>query len=161
MQPARVITLDTNSDKIPDFAVSSGINNKIDIFTGGGSNGVADATFTRQGTVDLGISAYEMAAADINDDGITDIVVAPFSKDKISVLHGNGTNGVGNSGFTIDHQFNSECQETNIILHDFNEDGHLDLVCGEHGTEKIYVYLGQTTGGVSNGTFAAIPNTSQ
>ena len=95
-------------------------------------------------------------AVDGNDDGVTDILVSPLNKNKVILLTGQAANH--NNGTTIltyvTSDIVSDCLETDIIVYDFNEDGHLDFICGEHGSSNVHIYVGQATAGVSNGTFA-------
>ena len=82
-------------------------------------------------------------AGDFNNDGITDIVVANFNSDSVSLLTGTGGGGF-NAAVNIptggvNPQF--------ITVSDFNGDGNQDFAVGNITSSTISVLLGNGTGG--------------
>jgi FG-GAP-like repeat/Regulator of chromosome condensation (RCC1) repeat len=91
-----------------------------------------------------------VVAADVNGDGIPDLVVANYGDDTVSVLinQGNGT-------FAASVDYAAGAQPSSVAVADLNGDGKLDLAVTNQGS------FASATGSVSvlinqgNGTFAA------
>jgi len=90
-----------------------------------------------------------MAVGDFNEDGRRDLaVVGAGAPGNVSILLANGE-----SGFAAPRFLGCGSKLTTAILaHDFNLDGHLDLVLGDYpggATGNVYLQLGDGAGGFS------------
>ena len=84
-----------------------------------------------------------MQVADLNGDGIPDIVTANYGSDTVSVLLGNG-----NGTFQPQQTFAAGSGPASVAVADLNGDGKLDLVVGNRNASTVSVLLGN-----GNGTF--------
>jgi hypothetical protein len=155
-------TGDFNEDGIVDvaWADAQGANpDEVQIRLGQGSGGVGAGTFSAPVPVYVTTGAIsDLDAGDFNEDGITDLVVGHGQS--LRVLLGGGSAGKGNGTFTqgqllVLTPLYPPLQGT-TVTGDFNEDGITDLAgVPSGGTTGLMVLLGQGSGGVGNGTFAA------
>ena len=106
-------------------------------------------TFQTQQTFSTGAGTkpYSVAAADVNGDGIPDLVVANKFGNSVSVLLGNG-NGTFQAQQTFSTGANSD--PVSVAVADVNGDGKPDLVVANSFNSTVGVLLGN-----GNGTFAA------
>ncbi len=125
--PSDFVTLgvgDLNGDGIPDVIAASPnpFPGQLDVLLGNG-----DGTFTVAGTYALPFFASSAAIADVNGDGIPDIVVIGpgfhASGNTVDVLLGNG-----DGTFQAPQSFTVASGPTFVTVADLNGDGHPDLV---------------------------------
>lgn len=144
-----VATGDFNGDGKTDLAVASADcspgTNGVEIFLGNG-----DGTFTTKGTLTSPLSnPFSVAVADFNGDGKLDLAVVDrgASTDAVFFYSGNGDGtfqtptSVSLSGLAASNQ---------IVVADFNKDGHPDVAVSQINGSNVVVILGN-----GNGTFQA------
>jgi hypothetical protein len=121
--------------------------------------GNGDGTFQDPQSYTAGITPASVAAADINSDGIPDLVVAnagaPIADPRtigyagsVQVLLGNG-----DGTFQAAINYAAGLSPSGVAVKDFNGDGALDLAVTISGANTIGVLLGK-----GDGTFAEAPN---
>ena len=81
---------------------------------------------------------YSVAVSDLDNDGMTDIVVANYDSNTVGVLRGHG-NGTFASIALFPLAFGSE--PFAIVLGDFNQDSKLDLVIANNGSDSLSTLL--------------------
>jgi hypothetical protein len=86
-----------------------------------------------------------VAVADLNYDGLPDLVTANFGSDNVSVLLGRG-----DGTFAAEQRFAVGGRPTSVVVADVNHDGLPDLVTANFGSDDVSVLLGR-----GDGTFAA------
>jgi hypothetical protein len=136
---------DFNGDGKLDFAVmgSTGKNPTVAIYFGNG-----DGTFNGPASYPIQKTAHNLVAADMNGDGILDIVT-----DGVDVLLGNGKGSFTDiGGPNLVQRVGTGLY---LALGDFNGDGKLDLIVDNLGgpqgsTQTVNLLLGK-----GNGTFAS------
>jgi hypothetical protein len=104
----------------------------------------AQNSFQAQQTYAVAAYPHSVVIADVNGDGIPDLVTANGSG-SISVLVGNG-----NGTFQPQHTFFAGAAPYGLAVADLNGDGKLDLVVANSGGDNVAVLLGN-----GDGTFAA------
>ena len=122
---------------------------RLQILAGNGSGGLALIS----PTFHAGINPYAMAAADLDDDGRTDIAVANRGTSTAGVLL-----ALGDADFTAALSIDSPADAEILEAGDFNGDGIPDLASGRYGT--VTVQLGDGSGGFEtsywNNTFQEV-----
>ena len=148
--PSGVATGDFNSDGITDLAGLNYSSNTISILLGQGAAGVGNGTFAPAATLNTGSLPFHIVAADVNEDGITDLLSA--NQPNVSVFLGRGSGGMGNGTFDPAVNYPSGGEGGVIALVDVNQDGITDLAVS-NSTGRVAILIGGGTGGVGNGTF--------
>lgn len=146
------IAADFNNDGVLDLAVANtgvvgAFGNNVTVLLGNKSGG-----FEASGSFVTGTQPAAIAAADLNHDGILDLVVADagtnIDDEDVSVLLGKG-----NGAFQKASHFSSGLgSPRSIAVADFNSDGNLDAVLTENGTfvNGISLLPGNGSGGFGN-----------
>jgi hypothetical protein len=133
----------------------------IDLVVGGGMSpyaiapmiGHGDGTFAAPGNDPIVAIPKRFAVGDFNADGRTDLALLAGGN-AVVIMLGAGTGTRGNGGFLQSTFYVVGTTRYEIVTGDFNGDGRTDLAFPENGG-VISVMLGQGTGSVGDGTFAA------
>ncbi len=109
---------DFNGDGIPDVAEPA-FDDSMDVFLGNG-----DGTFGAATTYPIGLVADRMVAADLNADGLSDMVAISIDGGQVSVVLNNGDGTFSSAQlYSVGDPFLSD-----ITTGDVTGDGHPDLV---------------------------------
>jgi hypothetical protein len=117
-----IVAADLNGDHKVDLVIS--LDNSVVVMLGNG-----DGTFQAPATFDATNDVHALAVADVNRDGIPDIVTASYNTGTISILLGNG-------GGTFQSPRTYATNASSLLLveiADFNGDGKPDLVITSYG----------------------------
>jgi hypothetical protein len=141
MTPYQVAVADINGDGKQDIVFNkSGVSNGvIGILLGNG-----DGTFTAMPDIALPSSPGSngaLALADLNGDGILDLVVTGAYLTQAYVLLGNGDGTFGSPAGV-----GSVNQPLSVAVADFNGDGKLDIALSDYGNKAVAVLLGNGDG---------------
>lgn len=99
-------------------------------------------TFVPAGTLDAGGSGEtSCASADVNGDGVIDLVVGNISSLTVSVLLGDGA-----GGFSVDGVFLAGGGPWMLVAGDLNGDGHVDVVSANASADNVGILLGTGDG---------------
>lgn len=133
---------DINNDGDLDLLLASqGSKNGIEILLNKGDGSYV--THPLQGLISSQVSRFEVT--DMNNDGYTDIVVAPRGTSQQGEVYLNNGAGV----FPNMQVFGIAELATDIKLGDMNSDGHQDAVISYGGADDEYVYINNGSGGLS------------
>lgn len=86
-----------------------------------------------------GLSAF--ALGDVDEDGITDLVVTQSGEANVSVMRGDGSGSFGTPT-----EFPAPPAAVGVVAIDVDHDGHLDLVVGSSSTNLVSVLRGDGSG---------------
>jgi hypothetical protein len=137
--PQSIVTGDFNGDGKLDFAqvnYSQGGAGSVGVYLGNG-----DGTFTEKGTYATGDGPDGLAVADVNGDGVPDLVTANDTGSSVSVLIGNGD---GTFQTHVDYAAGSYPHW--VALADFNGDGAPDIAVTNEGANNVGVLLNNGDG---------------
>ena len=144
--PIMVVAADLNGDGVLDLAVDNALGNEIGISLGNVAGNVGDGTFATQVTYPAGNNTNSLAVADLNNDGVPDIVATNQTDSTVSVLIGNG-----DGTFKGVVPYATATTPTSVTIADFNGDGFPDLVVINNDA-AVQLYLG-----AGDGTFPTAP----
>lgn len=138
--PSGLAVADINRDGLPDVAVITDSTLSIMFNHGGGTFGPPHNT-----ALPAGSGSLQMLAADMNNDGKIDLVIAQLQPMQVLVLLGNG-----DGTFRAPLVLSLVNPPHGIALGDFNRDGKIDLSVQEcqsnTGNCDVAMFLGNGTG---------------
>ncbi|MBS1500461.1 MAG: VCBS repeat-containing protein [Bacteroidetes bacterium] len=141
--PNSIEVADLNGDKIPDIVVANGGDSSVTILLGRGKAKFKEAAGS---PFYAGTQPNDIAIADLNKDGIPDLVFANHTKKYLTVLIGDGKGGfrpMPGSPFRV----NSIPHTHGVAVGDFNRDGLPDLVTDSWGNDHIVLLFGNKHSG--------------
>ena len=92
-----------------------------------------------------------MCAGDFNEDGHSDLVVANYNSNNVSILRGNGD---GTFQAAVNHDVGSYPES--VVIDDFNADGHSDLAVANRGSNTVSVLCGNGDGTFQDSSSASV-----
>ncbi len=141
LSPYGIVALDADGDGDTDLVNSNyGSNGSLSISLNNGRGGFGAPTF-----FEGGVSGERgLASADMNNDGILDLVVGGWSSAQIAILTGNG-----NGTFTISDVRSSGGQTRIVVCGDLNGDGRDDVAASNGHNDNASILLGDGQGGLA------------
>ncbi|HEV8060414.1 MAG TPA: FG-GAP-like repeat-containing protein [Gemmataceae bacterium] len=156
--PAFVAVRDVNGDGLPDLIVSNEGADSVSVLRNMTTPGATTLSFATQQTFATGAGgdAYSVAVADINGDGLPDLVVVNKQDNTVSVLLNTTVLGAA----TITPAFPQAAtaaigsQVFAVAVGDINGDGKPDLVVSNFGASTVSVLMNTTPPGSTTPSFA-------
>ncbi len=136
-----IVSYDADGDGDYDLACSVPGDNKIFLMLNNGSGGFSAPTLIEGGSN----GEYGLCAADMNNDGIMDLVVGHEAGQTIQVLRGNG--GASYTGTGL-RNAGGACWV--IVCGDVNGDGNIDVNSANSGAGNASILLGNGDGTLQN-----------
>ena len=137
--PFDITSGDFDRDGKPDLAVTNADSNSVTVLYGAG-----DGTFPRSRLVTFNASVQSprgIRAADVNGDGIVDLVITAYNSNTVMTLLGDGTGGFpsgpGMTGYAPHPQGEA--------IGDFNHDGKADIAVAYDSSGGLAVMYGNGT----------------
>ena len=141
--PFMLTVNDFNNDTQLDIVVVNSGSNIIGVFLGYGNGSFAIMITYFTG---LGSAPQSIDVGDFNNDGLTDIVSINTDNNNIGIFLGYGN---GSFATMVTYSTRDYSKPSAAAVGDLNDDGHLDIVVGNHGTSNVGVFIG-----FGNGSFA-------
>jgi hypothetical protein len=139
--PRGIAVLDMDGDGDLDIAnTNAGTTDMVSIMLNDGTGVFGPPTFFDTST---GIDEWALAASDMNDDGILDLVIGCRGNQRIFVYAGDGDGTFTQTGFTA-----SGGGTWMLVCGDVNGDGHEDVVTANSQHNNGAVILGNGVGGL-------------
>ncbi len=118
---------DLDQDGIPDLVVAENSTAQLHVFRGLGLNGDGGGSFTPSVTLTTGASPQGVAVADLNNDGILDLVVCNEGADNVRVWRQSGAQGAGLLAFTLVGDKATGSNPRAVVAHSFDADADREL----------------------------------
>lgn len=163
--PVALVAADLNSDGILDLAIANNgaptvanSGDSVTILLGQkNADGTAAGTFAPAATRDFpaGVAPTSLAVADINVDGLPDLVVADGNTTATGATGDNAISGlIGNGGgsFGSNVELPVGTNPQSLAVADFNDDSTLDVATANSGSDNITVVLNSSSVFTGNGT---------
>jgi hypothetical protein len=128
------LAADLNGDQYDDFVTFHNFGYVTVLL--GNSSGLQGPTFHYTGDYSL-----DVAAADLDGDGDTDLVTANYYANSIGVLLGDGL-----GGFSGPVQYATGGYPMSVVVGDFTDDGQLDVLAANSGSGQLVVLHGHGDG---------------
>ena len=140
--PLKVAVADFDTDGIQDLAVLNYWSSTVSILLGDGSGGRGNGAFIPSGNYPAGAWPCDVIVEDVNRDGIQDLIAANSLSDDVSILLGNGEDGLGFGTFATAVDYQVKDEPKGLIAGDFNSDGILDIAVTGYGEHTVSILRG-------------------
>jgi FG-GAP-like repeat/Bacterial Ig-like domain len=139
--PSGIAGLDVNGDGAVELVIVNAASNRLSLFHNNG-----DGTFQPEAPFFSvpGATLYGLAAADMNNDGIMDLIVGAQQTRRVYILLGDGA-----GGFTQSAVQNSGGRPWVLRAADVNGDGHADVEIANNAEGNLAILLGDGAGNLS------------
>jgi hypothetical protein len=114
----------------------------------GNRDGELDRGGDGQNEYAIGIDSENIVAADFNQDGILDLAAANEDTRDVSILLGNGRDGIGDGTFGEQIAVSLDATPSTLVAAHVDKDEFVDLVVGTKDERVVVLF------GLGNGTFA-------
>jgi len=153
--PYSVTAADVNGDGKPDLIVANANANTVSVLLNTTAPGAATPSFAVQQTAATGANPNSVTVADVNGDGMPDLIVANVTDSTVSVLLNTTAPGAAIPSFAAQQTFATGTSPTSVTVADVNGDGKPDLIVANSGSNTVSVLLNTTVPGATTPSFAA------
>ncbi len=152
--PSSVSVADINGDGRPDVFVANYGSNTVSVLLNTTAAGAAIPTLALQQTFTTGTKPNSAVAADVNGDGMPDLLVANFGSNDVSVLLNTSAPGATTLNFATQQAFAAGVQPYSLVTAEVNGDGRPDIVVVNRMSNNVSILLNTTAPGALVPTFA-------
>ena len=139
--PWNATAADLNGDGKPDLIVANFGSNTVSVLLNTTAPGATTASFAAQQTFATGTAPFHVTAADLNGDGMPDLIVANHGSDTVSVLLNTTAPGATTPSFAAQQTFATGTGPASVTAADVNGDGKPDLIVANFGSNTVSVLL--------------------
>jgi hypothetical protein len=152
--PASIVTADLNGDGKPDVIAANYSSNTVSVMLSTTASSAATVNFSAQQTFASGSVPYAVTSADINGDGVSDLITANDIGNSVSVLLNTTVPGAATPSFAAQQTFATGVNPQALTAVDLNGDGRPDLVTTNYAANNVSVLLNTTVAGAATPSFA-------
>lgn len=153
--PFAVAAADFNGDGRADIAVANAHDATVSVLLNTTAPGALTASFAAQQAFDTGPGANSVAVADVNGDGLPDLIISSFSRSVLSVLVNTTPPGATTPSFAAHQDFAVGHGSNWGEAIDVNGDGLPDLVSTNSVDNTVSVLINTSAHGSATLTFSA------
>ncbi|MGH7486294.1 MAG: FG-GAP-like repeat-containing protein, partial [bacterium] len=146
---------DLNGDGKPDLVVTNKSDATLWVLLNTTAPGATVASFDPIQTFPAGSFTFGVAAADLNGDGVPDVVYTDRAAGTVTVMLNGTASGSHTASFIGQQTFTVGGLPYSVVVTDINGDGVPDLVVANSSNSTISVLLNTTLPGASTPSFAA------
>jgi len=139
--PNSVKATDLNGDGIPDLVVTNEGSDSASVLFNTTTLGTLTPSFALPHSFETGDAPSSVTTADLNGDGIPDLLVANEGADTASVLLNTTAPGAGTPSFAAQQVFATSADPSSVTTADLNGDGGPDVVAADGGADAISALL--------------------
>lgn len=153
--PVAVVAADLNGDGLPDLIVANNGDSTVTVLINTTTPGSSTVTFAAPQQFATGSGPYALAVADINGDGLPDVIVANENDNTVSILINSTPVDSPTASFVPQQTFATGGMPFSVAAADLNGDGVVDLAVANYGDNTVSVLLNTTVVGSTTASFTA------
>ena len=140
--PSSVAVVDLNGDGLPDLAVTNMGDNTLSVLLNTTTT-LSSPSFGAQQVIAVGSCPQGVVTADIDQDGIPDLIVVNLGDNDIMTLQ-NITSLLATSVSFNQQTFATGSEPMALVITDANDDGQADFATANAGDDTVSVLLNTT-----------------
>ena len=150
-----VTVAEINGDGKPDLIVANFYDDTVSVLLNTTAPGATTPSFATQQIFTTGPSPRSATAADVNNDGKPDLIVANSDGNTVSVLLNTTVPGATTPSFAAQQTFATGDKPVFVTVGDMNGDGKPDLIVANDNGNTVSVQLNSTAPGAATPSYTA------
>ncbi|MCL5028325.1 MAG: T9SS type A sorting domain-containing protein [Bacteroidetes bacterium] len=139
--PASIAISDINRDGLQDIVVDNYGSNTVSVFFNTTPFGATSPSFSTKTDFTTGTGPTAVAVSDLKGKGKSDIVIANYNSNNVSVLLNTTIKGASIPTFSSKTDFSTGTNPRGVTITDINGDNKPDIITDNIGTNNISVLL--------------------
>jgi len=156
--PVFVAAVDLNGDGKPDLLSPNLTGASASVLLNTTAAVGATLSFAAQQTFATAVHPHAVAMADVNGDGVPDLLLADYGSNTVSVLLNTTVASAVTQSFAAEQVFVTGvtgAAPSSVVAADVNGDGKPDLIVANYNSSSVAVLLNTTVAGAVTPSFAA------